>query len=93
MRGLKANLPNAPSSAGINVMAPSTATTTARPAEIPICVMKGMPTTLSAHTAITTVRPANTTAEPAVPTALPAAASRDPPRFSSDRYLDTMNSA
>ena len=48
---------------------------------------------MNAATAIITVRPANTTAEPAVPTARPTAASRVPPRFSSLRYLETMNSA
>ena len=42
----------------------------------PMAVRNGMPTTESAESAISTVRPAKTTAEPAVPTAMPTASSR-----------------
>ncbi len=42
----------------------------------PMAVRNGMPTTDSAASAISTVRPANTTAEPEVPTARPIASAR-----------------
>jgi hypothetical protein len=51
----------------------TTAMATVSAAARPIWVRNGTPTTESAASAITTVRPANTTAEPAVPTGRPAA--------------------
>ena len=77
--------PAKPSSAGSRVSAMSTATATVTAAARPIWVRNGMPTTDSAASAMTTVRPAKTTADPAVPTARPAASSGSRPAASSCR--------
>ena len=61
--------PISDSSAGVSVTATSTATATHAAPTIPISPRKGMPVIVSATSAITTVKPANTTALPDVPVA------------------------
>ncbi len=85
MRPPSSRRPAKPNRAGSRVSATMTATATVPAAASPIDVRNGMPTTESAASAMTTVRPANTTAEPAVPTARPAACSPSEPRESSCR--------
>ena len=67
--------------------------TTVAAAATPMTVRNGMPTTASAASAITTVRPAKTTAEPAVATARPIDSSMSMPPRSCIRCRLTMNSA
>ena len=67
--------------------------TTVAAAARPIAARNGMPVTVRAASAMTTVVPANTTALPAVPTACPADASGSMPSASCWRCRESRNSA
>ena len=75
------------------VIAMSTASVTVNAAASPITVRNGMPTTLSAASAMNTVSPANNTAEPAVPVARAMDSATGIPAITCLRCRDTMNSA
>ncbi len=84
-------MPAKPSRAGTSVSAISSATATDDAAARPMTVRNGMPTTVRPHSAIITVRPANTTALPAVPTASGTDSSGVMPLSRLVRCLDRMN--
>ena len=86
--------PTSPSSAGSRVSAMSTARATVDAATSAIVDSIAIPMTVSAVSAIRTVRPAKKTALPAVPTALPAASCAVSPRSRINRRCRlTTNSA
>ncbi|OUE29465.1 hypothetical protein BFL35_14755 [Clavibacter michiganensis] len=64
-------VPARPSTAGVSVMATSTATSTHTAPTVPISARNGTPVMLRARSATITVDPANTTAVPEVPVASP----------------------
>ena len=77
--------------AGSRVKAISSATVTEAAAARPMTVRNGMPTTLSPHSAMITVRAAKTTALPAVPMARGTDSSGVMPLSRLVRCLDKMN--
>ena len=94
-RGSRVNLvtfgPAKPSIAGSSVRAISSATETEAAAARPMTVRNGMPTTVRPHSAMITVRAANTTELPAVPTASGTDSSGVMPLSRLVRCLDRMN--
>ena len=85
--------PRAPSSAGSNVVAPRTETTTAIAAVKPSLATSGMPANTSETRAITTVLPANRTAPPAVAVARAIDSCISMPSLSCSLWRVTMKSA
>ena len=81
-----------PSSAGVSVIAISTAIITVNAAESPSTVRNGSPGTASADRAMTTVSPAKTTALPLVPVARAMDSPSGTPCSSWRRCRCTMNS-
>ena len=70
----------------------STAMATQTAPTVPIMPRNGIPVTLRASSAMTTVVPAKTTALPEVPFARPIDSRRSTPSFSWRRWRLTMNS-
>ena len=85
--------PRIASTAGSNVSAPSTASTTAIAAISPIVVTKGMPATTSETSAIVTVPPAKNTAPPDVAVARAIDSFIGNPSRRPRKWRVTMNSA
>ena len=92
-RPRRTRVPTRLSSAGVSVIAISTAIATHAAPTVPISPRNGMPVTLSARRAMITVEPANTTALPEVPVARAIDSRTAYPSMSWRRWRLMMNSA